>query len=161
MQYLSLSVFIATGGLLWLGSDQTAERAEVEIEIFGGEAEAAADVADRFLQPHERLSHVLRLLGCERAGVHAADRLPLHELPQELHEREHEARPRALHVLGIGVPARWRQIADTSFELGAQRLELAHVQRGLARAVPRLRRRHLSASRCVIPAPPGRRRTAA
>src|SRR5262249_54070997 len=80
MQYLSLSVFIATGGLLSLGSDEAAERAEVEIEIFGGEAEAAADVADRFFEPHERLSHVLRLLRRERASLHATDRLTLHEL---------------------------------------------------------------------------------
>src|SRR5437867_9998973 len=103
MQYLSRSVFIATGGLLWLGSDEAAERAEVEIEIFGSEAEAAADVADRFFQPHERLSHVLRLRGRERAGLHAADRLALHELPQELHERAPEPRDRALHILGIEI----------------------------------------------------------
>src|SRR5262245_4596930 len=83
MQYLSLSVFIATGGLLWLGSDEAAERTEVEIEIFRGEAETATDVADRLFQPHERLSDVLRLLGRQRAGLHPANRLPLHQLPQE------------------------------------------------------------------------------
>src|SRR3989442_1457543 len=95
MQYLSLSVFVATGGLLWLRSEQAAERAEVEIEVFGGETEALADVADRLLEPHERAAHVLGLLGREAAGLHAADRLALHELAHELHEGEHEPRARA------------------------------------------------------------------
>src|SRR5947207_13031221 len=61
MQYLSLSVLMATGGLLWLGSDEAAERAEVEIEIFRGEAEARPDVADRVFQLHQRAAHGLRL----------------------------------------------------------------------------------------------------
>src|SRR6266850_7144654 len=129
MQYLSLSVFMATGGLLWLGSEQAAERAEVEIEVSGGKAEALADVADRVLEPHERAPHVLGLLGREAAGLHAADRLALHQLAQELDEREHEPRDRALHVLGVGVPARRREIAHPPLELRAQRLELADVHR--------------------------------
>src|SRR2546429_575183 len=130
MQYLSLSVFIATGRLLWLrGSEQAAERAEVEIEVSGGKAEALADVADRVLEPHERAPHVLGLLGREAAGLHAADRLALHQLAQELDQREHEPRDRALHVLGIGVPARRREIAHAPLQLRAQRLELADVHR--------------------------------
>src|SRR5882762_5268456 len=117
MQYLSLSVFIATGRLLWLrGSEQAAERAEVEIEVSGGKAEALADVADRVLEPHERAPHVLGLLGREAAGLHAADRLALHQLAQELDEREHEPRDRALHVLGVGVPARRREIAHARLD---------------------------------------------
>src|SRR5712664_1339385 len=140
MQYLSLSVFIATGRLLWLrGSEQAAERAEVEIEVSGGKAEALADVADRVLEPHERAPHVLGLLGREAAGLHAADRLALHELAHELHEGEHEPRDRALHVIGIGVPARRREVAHAALELRAQRLQLAHVH-------GRLSRRHPSAS---------------
>src|SRR5207253_95356 len=93
---LSLSVFIATGRLLWLrGSEQAAERAEVEIEVSGGKAEALADVADRVLEPHERAPYVLGLLGREAAGLHAADRLALHQLAQELDQREHEPRDRS------------------------------------------------------------------
>src|SRR2546422_2826149 len=139
MQYLSFSVFIATGRLLWLGSEQAAERAEVEIEIFRREAEALADVDDRLLQPHERAPHVLGLRGREAAGLHAADGLALHQLAQELHEREHEFSHRALHVLGIGVPARRREVAHAALELRAERLQLAHVH-------GRLSRRHPSAS---------------
>src|SRR2546425_4849445 len=147
MQYLPLSVFVATGGLLWLRSEQAAERAEVEIEVFGGETEALADVADRLLEPHERAAHVLGLLGREAAGLHAADRLALHELAHELHEGEHEPRDRALHVIGIGVPARRREIAHAPLELRAQRLQLAHVHGRLARLpVSGSARRHPSAS---------------
>src|SRR4029077_5393381 len=59
MQYLSLSVFLAPGRLVWLrGSEPAAERAEAGIEAFGGEAEAFADVADRLLESHERAPHV-------------------------------------------------------------------------------------------------------
>src|SRR2546423_11115337 len=65
MQYLSLSVFVATGGSFGCGSEQAAERAEVEIEVCGGEAEAFADIADRLLELHERAAHVLGLLGRE------------------------------------------------------------------------------------------------
>src|SRR5215813_2333980 len=144
MQYLSLSVFIATGGLLWLGSDEAAERTEVEIEIFRCEAEPPADLADRLLEPHERLTHVLGLLGRERAGVHAADRLALHELTQELHEGEDESRHRALHVLRIGVPAGWREIGDSPLQLCAQRFQLADAQGRLASALSG--RAHPSAS---------------
>src|SRR5262249_17139293 len=135
MQYLSLSVFIATGGLLWLGSDEAAERTEVEIEIFGSRADPPADVADRLLESHECLAHVLGLRGGERTGIHAADRLTLHQLTQELDQRENEPRDRALHVLRIGVPARRRQIADAPLQLGAQRFQLADAQRRLEAAL--------------------------
>src|SRR5439155_5473968 len=105
---LSLSVLMATGGLLWLGSDEAAERAEVEIEIFRGEAEARPDVADRVFQLHQRAAHGLRLFRRQRVGLHPTDGLAFHELAQKFHEREHEARDRPLHVLRIGVPA-WRR----------------------------------------------------
>src|SRR6266404_1185713 len=131
MQYLSLSVFIATGRLLWLrGSEQAAERAEVEIEVSGGKAEALADVADRVLEPHERAPHVLGLLGREAAGLHAADRLALHQLAQELDEREHEPRDRALHAATRargrapmrGLSGRPRGGAVSSERLGRERV---------------------------------------
>src|SRR5204862_481683 len=62
MQYLSLSVFVATGGSFGCGSAQAAERAEVELEVCGAAGEegiAAAAEGRRIgardaLGPHER-----------------------------------------------------------------------------------------------------------
>ncbi len=45
---------------------QPADRAEVEVQIFGVELEALGDLMDRLLELHERKADVLDLLGGQR-----------------------------------------------------------------------------------------------
>src|SRR5256885_2687718 len=106
--------------------EEPPQRAQVEVELVGREAEARGHVAHGLLQPHERHADVLRLLRRQRAALHAPDGLALQELADELHERQHEPRDRLLHVLRVGVPARGERVG-LPLELGTQRLELAHL----------------------------------
>src|SRR5262245_11399300 len=73
-------------------SDQLSDRPEIEVEILGLQTELRRDVAQRLLELHERTADVLHFLVSQRSRFHAADRLSLEQLSDELHEREHELR---------------------------------------------------------------------
>ena len=51
----------------------------------------------------QRAAEPLDRLVVEIAGVDAAQRLALHQLAQELDQRQHELRQSAFHGLGVGV----------------------------------------------------------
>src|SRR5262245_6831623 len=91
-------------------SAKTAERAEVQVQLVDAQSETPRELGDRLLQPHQRQPDRLRLLGAQRARVHAANRLLLEQPSQELDQREDELGDGALNVLGTRVPARWRQL---------------------------------------------------
>src|SRR5580704_3364374 len=70
-------------------------------------------------QGHQRRAEVLDLLVAERALFHSAQRLPLHHLAQQFHDREDQADQAALHRLGIGVdsmPPRGSSSPDRAFQ---------------------------------------------
>src|SRR5439155_20607933 len=83
------------------GSQQPAERSQVEVEIAVGELEVLLELLHALFQRHERRAQPLDLVVAEPARLDAADGLALHELAQQLDEREHELREPALHVRAI------------------------------------------------------------
>src|SRR6185312_9415259 len=84
---------------------ELSKRTEIEIEIVGREAELRADLADRRFELHQRVADGLHFLARQRLLLHPPDRLTFHQPPEELDDREHQLRDRALHILGLGVPA--------------------------------------------------------
>src|SRR5581483_6832041 len=130
---------------------ETSRRTEIEIEILGREAEALADVADRFLELHQRDAHGFNFFTSQRLFFHPPDRLALHESTQELDDRQDELRDRFLNVLGLrvpserrGLPARRRRGCEPLLQFATKRTQLRSGDaRGLRRARgalgPRLR----------------------
>src|ERR671934_183041 len=72
------------------GLHQLADRPEIEIQIIWRQAEARADVLYGFFKPHQRDADLFDFLRRERLRVHAANCLALHQLSQELHDRQNE-----------------------------------------------------------------------
>src|SRR6185503_6813177 len=103
---------------------QLSDGAEVEVQIFTRDTEFCRDVDDRFLELHQRAADVFRLARRQRTRFHAADGLPFEQLADELDEREHQLRDRALDIVWIGVPPQRRRLAAGAFELAAQAVEL-------------------------------------
>ena len=66
------------------------------------------------LQLHQGLPEALDLLLGEVAGLHAAQRLALHELAEQLDEREHELGEPALGVLGVGLDAAGQRVVEAA-----------------------------------------------
>jgi hypothetical protein len=59
--------------------------------------------------------------------LHPAQRLPLHELAQQLHDRQHELREPALDVLRVGVDAARQDVVESRRLVG----EDVEVRRGV------------------------------
>jgi hypothetical protein len=87
--------------LSFLASEQRAERTEIEVEVLVTQAELLLQLVHALRELHERLPQPLDLLVVERSRFHAPDRLPLHELAQELDEGQDELGEAALDRLGI------------------------------------------------------------
>src|SRR5919198_466477 len=78
-------------------SQQPAERAEVEVEVVVVEPEDLLELLHAGLQRHQGAAEALHGLVVEAAGLHAAQRLALHQLPQQLHDGEHQCGQAALY----------------------------------------------------------------
>src|SRR5215213_5329287 len=92
-------------------SEQSAERPEVQVEVRILKAESLLQLIHSRLERHERASQPLDRGFVQATGLHAPERLPLHELSQKLDHREHELREPALDALGIGAdPTRQRVV---------------------------------------------------
>src|SRR3954451_8502213 len=91
-----------------------------QVEVVVVEPELAAQLLQAPLEPHEGLSHPLDLLGRQRAALDAPQRLALHELADDVDEREHQPGEPLLDVLGVGL--------DAAAQRGAQAVEVAHVK---------------------------------
>src|SRR5688572_26012971 len=59
---------------------QLAGRTEVEVQIFGLQAELCGDIANGAFELHQRATDVLDLLFGQRAAVHTSNRLPFEQL---------------------------------------------------------------------------------
>jgi hypothetical protein len=104
------------------------ERAEIQVQIFRVETELIAEIADRFFQPHQGQPDRLGLVGAQRPGLHPSNRLPLENLPDELHQREHQFADGTAHVVRIRIPARRRRSRQT-IEFRTQVLDLENFDR--------------------------------
>ena len=100
---------------------------QIEVQLVGGYVELGRDVADGFLELHQRPPNLFDLMVRERAGVHTADCLPLEELPDEFDEGEHQLRDRLLNVVRVGVPAQRRCAAGGALELVSKVVELVDL----------------------------------
>jgi trehalose synthase len=110
-------------------SNETAERTEVEVQLVRRQSETLAHGPEGFLETHQRQANGLDLGVGQRARLHAPDRLPLEQLAQKLHERQHELRHGSLHVGGIGVPSRGARRRQAPLQFGAQRVDVAGRKR--------------------------------
>src|SRR5690349_11005488 len=83
--------------------DQLSKWAEVEVQVLGLELEVLAELLHLLLEQHEGLSQPLDLIRGESAALDSPQRLALHQLADQLHQRQHELREPLLEALGIGV----------------------------------------------------------
>jgi hypothetical protein len=88
------------------GLAQTAEGPEVQVQLLEGEIEAAREVADGLLQPHERQAEGFRFRSGQGLGLHATQRLSLEETTQKLDQGQDQSGHRPLDVLRVRIPAR-------------------------------------------------------
>ena len=113
---------------------QVTERPEIEIQISLLEPELLGQLVHPLLELHERLAETLDLLVRRGCPPPSAERLALHELPQQLDQRQHELREPVLDVLGIGLdPARQR--APRPLEVACDRLRGRRRRAGAVDAV--------------------------
>src|SRR4051794_15347363 len=87
----------------FLVSNKVAQRAEVEVEFLFSEPERFLEFVHPLGQSHERPAEPLDLLGRERPALDAVKSLALHQLTQQLDDRQHQVRQTLLELLGIGV----------------------------------------------------------
>src|SRR5207247_2634804 len=92
--------------------EQVAARAEAEVEVAVLEAELRLELLHPPLELHERLAEALDLLVGQAPLLHPPERLPLHELPQELDEGQDKLRESLLDPLGIGVDPPGERVAE-------------------------------------------------
>src|SRR6478672_441576 len=86
-------------------SQQPAQRAEVQVQVLVLKAELLLELLHALLEQHEGAVEALDLLVGQPAGVDAAQRLTLHQLAQELDDRQHELGEALLDALGVCVDA--------------------------------------------------------
>src|SRR5919199_3002517 len=71
---------------------EISQRPEVEVQVAVFQLEVRLQLLHPRLELHERLAHALDLLVGQRAVLHAPQGLALHQLPEELDERQDELR---------------------------------------------------------------------
>src|SRR5437762_2386590 len=71
---------------------QVPQRPEVQVELGVLESERRLQLLHALLEPHERLAEPLDLVLRERALLHPPDSLTLHQLTQELDQRQNQLR---------------------------------------------------------------------
>src|SRR6187401_3113915 len=87
---------------------QSADWAEVEIQVLRVQLEAFGNVDHGLLQLHQRDTDILDFRRCEGLFFEPPDSLALHQLADEFDQAQDELDDRALHVIWIGVPAEGR-----------------------------------------------------
>src|SRR5947207_2167314 len=85
--------------------EQVSERPEVDVQVTVLQLEMLLELLHTLIEPHEGLPHALDLLVGQRVQLHTPQRLPLHQLAQQLDQRQHELREAALDLVRIGVDA--------------------------------------------------------
>src|SRR3954454_5295632 len=94
------------------GLQQSTQRPEVQIQVLGGEPELLTKLIHPLVQLHERAAEPLDLLLAQIPAVDPAQRLSLHDLPEQLDDRQDELRQAALDVLGIGIHAPRQRVVE-------------------------------------------------
>ena len=89
------------------GLHQLPERAEIEVQSSGVRPNLLP-ISRSSPRAHQRVADRFDLLARQRLLLHAPDRLPLHQLAQELDDRQHELRDRLLHVVRLRIPSHRR-----------------------------------------------------
>src|SRR5262249_9382879 len=111
--------------------EEVPQRTEVEVEVLRLEAELGSELLHALVELHEGLAEPLDLLVGERAAVDAPQCLTLHELTQELDDRQHELREPALDALRVGVDAPRERVIEPRMIVG----EEVEVRRGVEELV--------------------------
>jgi hypothetical protein len=73
-------------------SQQPAEGAEVEIQVFLRQPKVVSELLHPLLERHQRLTESLDLVTAQPTGLYSPYRLPFHQLPEQLDQRQHELR---------------------------------------------------------------------
>src|SRR5436190_624875 len=122
--------------------EQVSERPEVDVQVTILKLEMLLELLHTLIELHERLPHALDLLVGQRVQLHPPQRLPLHQLAQQLDERQHKLREAALDLFRIGVDAagkRFRhvlEVAGDSSEAALPRQQLVDGLMPRVHAVP-------------------------
>src|SRR5438552_6495156 len=119
---------------------QLSDRSQIEIEVLGFETEPAAHVANGLFERHQRFADRFDFFARQRFLLHSPNGLTLHQLAEELDERQYELGDRLLHFLRLGIPSQrsggtarrgslfshgnWAGRVDPPLELAAQRAQL-------------------------------------
>src|SRR5579884_3081165 len=112
------------------------ERAEIEVEVLVAKTERLLQLVHPLAQPHEGQSEPLDLLVAERPGVHAPQRLALHQLAEQLDQRQHELREPLLHLLRVRGHAPRRPVGSR-IQAAGDRLDIAaRDEQAVERLVP-------------------------
>src|SRR3954469_19991640 len=105
------------------GSEQVPERPQIEVEVAALEPEVPLQLLHPLGELHERVAEALDLLVGESPRLHPPQRLPLHQLSQQLHEREHELSEPPLDAFRIRVDPPGEGVADP-IELAEQPVQV-------------------------------------
>ena len=84
---------------------QSADWAELEIQVFRVQLEAFGNIVHGFFQLHQRDTDILDFGRSEGLFFEPPDGLALHQLADKFDQAQDELDDRALHVIWIGVPA--------------------------------------------------------
>src|SRR6188474_2096282 len=117
------------------GLQQVAERTEMQVEVAFLELEMLGQLAHTAIEEHERLAQPLDLVVRQRPGLHPPQRLALHQLAQQLDQRQDELGEAFLDLLRIGVDSarkRLRQVVELAGDaaqvaVGLEQLPGEHV----------------------------------
>src|SRR3954462_14322814 len=93
-------------------SEQISQRPKTQVEIAVPKAELRLQFFHALCKPHEREPETIDLLVVECPLLHPAPPLPLHELTQELHERQIGMSQPSLALPRVGVDAPSERIPD-------------------------------------------------
>src|SRR5215217_1218916 len=92
-----------TTSLRSIGRQQRTERAEVDVEVLWRQIEMLTEFGHLLFEQHQRRADAFDLFVRQVTALDSAYRLPFHELPQKLDQRQDEAHQSLFHRGGIGV----------------------------------------------------------
>src|SRR3954447_1659781 len=83
--------------------EQFSEWAEVDVQVLLLELEVLAELFHLLLEQHEGLTQPLDLVSRERASFDSPERLALHQLADQLNQREHQLGEPLFEALAVRV----------------------------------------------------------
>src|SRR4051794_7975782 len=113
-------------------SQQAAERPKVEVEVLVVEPEDLLELLHAGCERHQRAAQALYGRVVETPGLHAAQRLTLHQLAQQLDQGEDQRGEPALDVLRIGLHAAREDVVEAA-QVTQERVEVRRRREELVR----------------------------